>query len=537
MSESAHVAELLRQGIAAVKAGRKEEARRLLMQVVELDEQNEQAWLWLSGVVETVEDRRICLENVLTINPNNAHAQAGLAWIAQNAPPESTAPAQEPTTEEPPVETPSTEDQTAASADGRCPRCRAPLTSSARVCPECKLPLIITCPACGQYADVENTVCPSCGHRLGDFRQGAAYHLALAQSYMDGGQKDYALEALARAQAEQPDDPQQWAQIAHLYEQAGRLDQALAAAERAVQIAPDDADLLAHLGVLYRQKGQIDRALDTFQKAMELDAENPTAVIGYARIKEEQGKTAEVMTLLDRLVGQQPMTALGSLLLADLYLSQKRPRQARKFYAHACQLSSPDSEVGREALRRLAELEGKEQISPDEVGEAPIKRAVGGKGERPGCVTAYAVLLGSGGLFAVASTLALAALSGGLQRFLAELEAQMPGSMGVGPSVLGTALWAGVAFAFIGAAVNITVAIGLWNMKNWARVAVIALQGLGLLLGACQSVTFILSFRQAAAAQGFSGGFPIFSLVWLLVWFAIQGYILFWFAANRDAFH
>ena len=41
--------EILKQGIAALKAGRKAEARSFLMQVVEQDERNEMAWLWLSG--------------------------------------------------------------------------------------------------------------------------------------------------------------------------------------------------------------------------------------------------------------------------------------------------------------------------------------------------------------------------------------------------------------------------------------------------------------------------------------------------------
>jgi formylglycine-generating enzyme required for sulfatase activity len=70
--------DLLKQGIAALKAGYKTEARSLLMQVVQQDERNESAWLWLSGAVDTDEERRICLENVLAINPNNRAAERGL---------------------------------------------------------------------------------------------------------------------------------------------------------------------------------------------------------------------------------------------------------------------------------------------------------------------------------------------------------------------------------------------------------------------------------------------------------------------------
>ncbi len=74
-------AELLRRGIAAAKAGQNKQARDLLTQVVELDESNEQAWLWLSGLVESLDDRRLCLENVLAVNPGNVHAQTGLRRI------------------------------------------------------------------------------------------------------------------------------------------------------------------------------------------------------------------------------------------------------------------------------------------------------------------------------------------------------------------------------------------------------------------------------------------------------------------------
>jgi tetratricopeptide (TPR) repeat protein len=70
-----------REGVAAVKAGEVAQARQLLLQVVEADDKHEQGWLWLSGVMESDEERRICLENVLTINPDNVGAQRGLAKL------------------------------------------------------------------------------------------------------------------------------------------------------------------------------------------------------------------------------------------------------------------------------------------------------------------------------------------------------------------------------------------------------------------------------------------------------------------------
>jgi len=81
--------ELLQQGIALAKAGRREEARNVLLQVVEQDERNESAWLWISGVVDTDDDKAIALENVLTLNPNNEWAKRGLQLMGRPLPGES----------------------------------------------------------------------------------------------------------------------------------------------------------------------------------------------------------------------------------------------------------------------------------------------------------------------------------------------------------------------------------------------------------------------------------------------------------------
>ncbi len=72
---------MLNKAIIAAKAGRKAEARQLLEAVLDADERNERAWLWLSGVVDSDEERVICLENVLSINPGNQAARKGLAIL------------------------------------------------------------------------------------------------------------------------------------------------------------------------------------------------------------------------------------------------------------------------------------------------------------------------------------------------------------------------------------------------------------------------------------------------------------------------
>jgi ribosomal protein L40E len=82
---------LLERGIKAARAGEERRARDILIHVIELDQRNEKAWLWLSSVVETTADRIMCLENVLTVNPDNTYAAAGLQRLREQ-PLDSTAP-------------------------------------------------------------------------------------------------------------------------------------------------------------------------------------------------------------------------------------------------------------------------------------------------------------------------------------------------------------------------------------------------------------------------------------------------------------
>lgn len=69
------VERLLKQGIDAARAGNKAVARAMLEQVVEQDQQNEKGWFWLAAVTDDLHEKRVCLGNVLVINPNNDRAR------------------------------------------------------------------------------------------------------------------------------------------------------------------------------------------------------------------------------------------------------------------------------------------------------------------------------------------------------------------------------------------------------------------------------------------------------------------------------
>ncbi len=68
-------AELMREGTLAYSAGHRRQAHLAWRRAATLQPQREEVWVALLDVLETDADRRVCLENILAINPNNTRAQ------------------------------------------------------------------------------------------------------------------------------------------------------------------------------------------------------------------------------------------------------------------------------------------------------------------------------------------------------------------------------------------------------------------------------------------------------------------------------
>jgi hypothetical protein len=86
MQSSSQTDQLFRQALAAAQANDLSTASLLFKQVLIRQPRHEQAWLWLSGVVQTDAERRYCLEQVLMRNPEHPAAQRGLAMLPKVAP-------------------------------------------------------------------------------------------------------------------------------------------------------------------------------------------------------------------------------------------------------------------------------------------------------------------------------------------------------------------------------------------------------------------------------------------------------------------
>ncbi len=76
---------LFKEGKDAARAGENERAHDLFRRAIEIDPYHKQVWLWLASVVEDDDDRRVCFENVLELDPDNPTARRQLNKLERRA--------------------------------------------------------------------------------------------------------------------------------------------------------------------------------------------------------------------------------------------------------------------------------------------------------------------------------------------------------------------------------------------------------------------------------------------------------------------
>jgi hypothetical protein len=74
--------QLLERAITHVNAGELDQGRSMLEKILEQDPKNDRAWVWLSGCVDDPMQRRICLQQALSANPDNQAALDGMRVLS-----------------------------------------------------------------------------------------------------------------------------------------------------------------------------------------------------------------------------------------------------------------------------------------------------------------------------------------------------------------------------------------------------------------------------------------------------------------------
>lgn len=380
------IQELLAEGIAAARAvqqrqssqtqagpaatkkqtpdPQKEHARQLLLQVVKLDQSNVQAWLWLSTVVDEPDDKITCLNNVLTVDPNNKAAKAGLRAVhqlmaqqqAEDEYPASydyTAPEEPLPPEEPDVETAVSQ----PTSQEKCPLCHKSISTMDTTCPHCKVPLVMECPACNTLMDVEWQTCRNCGVEMGNYKLGSVYFTNLALAYHDHNRDRKAIEALRIAETIMPNQPDLYRQIGETQAMLGRTSEALGTLEKAIQLEPQQAGPYITLGRVLQQEGRWDEAEKAYRRAMNAVPNSSETYYALGSLLAQRSRYSQARKMLRRALKFEPQHGPAWSRLGQVYESLNKRAAAVDAYYHAADLLDPESFEGQQVQARLNMLD------------------------------------------------------------------------------------------------------------------------------------------------------------------------------------
>ncbi|MBK8021620.1 MAG: hypothetical protein IPK19_09360 [Chloroflexi bacterium] len=74
--------QLLQMAISAAKQGNRNPARLMFRRVLSEDKNNERAMMWMAKLADAKEERRVWLERVVAVNPNNEVARDALERLS-----------------------------------------------------------------------------------------------------------------------------------------------------------------------------------------------------------------------------------------------------------------------------------------------------------------------------------------------------------------------------------------------------------------------------------------------------------------------
>jgi predicted Zn-dependent protease len=112
-------------------------------------------------------------------------------------------------------------------------------------------------------------------------------------------------------------------------------------------VASDKADYQAQaiLGTLLASQGKYDEAEQAYLSALSAKSTFAPALLDFGRLRLKQKKFAEAVDQLTRLVGLQPESGEGNLLLGDAYVQMDRKSQAIPCLHAAANLGYPEAHL------------------------------------------------------------------------------------------------------------------------------------------------------------------------------------------------
>lgn len=298
---------LFREGVLALK-DRKDvaEGRRLLIESLRLNPQNDMAWVWLARTTNQPEKRLECVERALKINPSNAHALDMRAKLS--APPAQ----EEIPTVLPPLE-----------IEASDPPAPTPKTMKQAISPQDEKKIALL--------------------------------LKKAEHFIEAGDPEAAIE--------------QWVEVLHIqvdHEEAMRsavsylarlkyMDDARELITRAIDAGTTHPSIYLTAIDIARREGHTGEADDLRERLAHLPDVDDQTIANVARQFVTDNQVMRALDLLLDVVEQRPNSQPVLTAIGDIYHELENEPEAMRYYDRAARLGA-GTKAGRAADKKLSEF-------------------------------------------------------------------------------------------------------------------------------------------------------------------------------------
>ena len=181
-------------------------------------------------------------------------------------------------------------------------------------------------------------------------------YVNISFAYNALGLNDKAEQSLRRACEIAPGSLEANLNLGLLLGEMGRFGEAESHLQKAVKLDSGSAVAVYNLGMVNAQLGRIAPAIDYLRRAYKLEPENPQYGYSLAFYLEQSGNTSGSVDILRRIARQETPHVDAIFLLGEIYLKQRRIKEARTLYQRALERGRLSPEEAGLLESRIAAL-------------------------------------------------------------------------------------------------------------------------------------------------------------------------------------
>lgn len=183
-------------------------------------------------------------------------------------------------------------------------------------------------------------------------------YVNISFAYNALGMNDKAVQSLRQACRLQPKSHEANLNLGLLLGEIGSLEEAATYIQKAAELDPGSAVAAYNLGIMQAKLGRMDSAISRLRHAFSLQKDNSQYAYSLAFYLQQRGDLSGAASILRQAIRQKEFNMDAVSLLGDIYLKQKRTKEARILYNSTIknrQLSNEEIEILKGKISALGQ--------------------------------------------------------------------------------------------------------------------------------------------------------------------------------------